>query len=60
METLVQAPAWVKERREAAAKRFAEVGFPNTRQEDWRFTKVYVRRAGKWQVVAWQGSPVGS
>jgi Fe-S cluster assembly protein SufD len=40
METLVQAPAWVKERREAAAKRFAEVGFPNTRQEDWRFTNV--------------------
>ena len=40
METLVQAPAWVRERREAAAKRFAEVGFPNTRQEDWRFTNV--------------------
>jgi ketosteroid isomerase-like protein len=28
-------------------------------EEDWRFTKVYVRRAGKWQVVAWHGSPVG-
>jgi ketosteroid isomerase-like protein len=28
-------------------------------EDDWRFTKVYVRRAGKWQVVAWQGSPVG-
>jgi len=40
METLVQAPAWVKERREAAAKRFAEVGFPNTRLEDWRFTNI--------------------
>jgi Fe-S cluster assembly protein SufD len=40
METLVQAPAWVRERREAAAKRFAEVGFPNTRLEDWRFTNV--------------------
>jgi Fe-S cluster assembly protein SufD len=40
METLVQVPAWVKERREAAAKRFAEVGFPNTRQEDWRFTNI--------------------
>ena len=40
METLVQAPAWVRERREGAAKRFAEVGFPNTRLEDWRFTNV--------------------
>ena len=28
-------------------------------EEDWRFTKVYVRRAGKWKVVAWHGSPVG-
>jgi ketosteroid isomerase-like protein len=24
--------------------------------DDWRFTKVYIRRAGKWQVVAWQAS----
>ena len=40
METLVQAPAWVRERREQASRRFAEVGFPNTRQEDWRFTNV--------------------
>jgi Fe-S cluster assembly protein SufD len=40
METLVQAPAWVKERREQAATRFAEIGFPTTRQEDWRFTNV--------------------
>ena len=28
-------------------------------EDDWRFTKVYVRRAGRWQVVAWHGSPVG-
>jgi Fe-S cluster assembly protein SufD len=34
------APAWVKERRELAAQRFAEVGFPTTKQEDWRFTNV--------------------
>jgi ketosteroid isomerase-like protein len=25
-------------------------------QDDWRFTKVYVRRGGKWQVVAWHAS----
>ncbi|HJU41552.1 MAG TPA: Fe-S cluster assembly protein SufD [Vicinamibacterales bacterium] len=41
MEAVVQAiPAWVKERREHAAKRFAEVGFPTVRNEDWRFTNV--------------------
>jgi len=34
------APVWVRERRDAAAKRFAEVGFPTTRLEDWRFTNV--------------------
>jgi ketosteroid isomerase-like protein len=25
-------------------------------QEDWRFTKVYIRREGKWQVISWQAS----
>jgi Fe-S cluster assembly protein SufD len=40
MEALVAAPVWVRERRERAAKRFAEVGFPTTKQEDWRFTNV--------------------
>jgi hypothetical protein len=24
--------------------------------EDWRFTKVYIRRQGKWRVVSWQAS----
>jgi hypothetical protein len=24
--------------------------------DDWRFTKVYIRQAGKWQVVAWHAS----
>jgi hypothetical protein len=28
----------------------------NNIDDDWRFTKVYVRRAGKWQVVAWHAS----
>ena len=28
----------------------------NNVDDDWRFTKVYVRRAGKWQVVAWHAS----
>jgi ketosteroid isomerase-like protein len=27
-----------------------------TLTDDWRFTKVYVRRSGAWRVVAWHGS----
>ena len=34
------APAWLREKRTAAVARFAELGFPTTRQEDWRFTSV--------------------
>jgi len=34
------APAWVKARREQAQNQFAASGFPNTRQEDWRFTNI--------------------
>ncbi len=26
--------------------------------DEWRFTKVYIRRDGKWQVVAWHASTV--
>ena len=29
-------------------------------EDDWRFTKVYVRRGGRWQVVVWHGSHVGT
>ncbi len=34
------APAWLKEMREGAIARFAELGFPTTKQEEWRFTSV--------------------
>ena len=34
------APPWLKEMRERAITRFAEVGFPTTRLEQWRFTNV--------------------
>ena len=37
--------------RESARKEF---------EDDWRFTKIYVRRNGRWQVVAWHGSHVGT
>jgi len=34
------APGWLKEIREGAIARFAELGFPTTKQEEWRFTSV--------------------
>jgi Fe-S cluster assembly protein SufD len=34
------APPWLHEMRERAIARFAEVGFPTTRLEQWRFTNV--------------------
>ena len=34
------APAWLQPLREAAFARFAELGFPNTHNEEWRFTNV--------------------
>jgi Fe-S cluster assembly protein SufD len=34
------APPWLRQIRTAAMARFAALGFPNTRQEDWRFTSV--------------------
>ncbi|MGI9101401.1 MAG: Fe-S cluster assembly protein SufD [Terriglobales bacterium] len=33
-------PAWLRERRERAFARFCEVGFPTTKDEDWRFTNL--------------------
>jgi len=34
------APAWLTELRRAGIARFDEVGYPSTRQEEWRFTNV--------------------
>ncbi len=33
-------PAWVRELREGGMDRFASLGFPTTKQEEWRFTSV--------------------
>src|SRR5439155_4954702 len=33
-------PAWLREIRERAIARFSELGFPSTKQEEWRFTSV--------------------
>ena len=34
------APAWLGRRRKEAIQQFAELGFPTTKQEKWRFTSV--------------------
>src|SRR5437764_14459434 len=35
-----RAPSWLREARRGAIARFAELGFPTTKQEEWRFTSV--------------------
>ncbi len=39
-ETAAIVPRWLRELRENAFARFCSVGFPTTRDEDWRFTNV--------------------
>ncbi len=36
----VRGPVWVQEIRRAAISRFAELGFPTTRDEEWKYTSV--------------------
>jgi Fe-S cluster assembly protein SufD len=60
---------WLTELRERGAVRFAEVGFPTTRQEAWRFTDVrpiaetsFGKGVSRWIVAApdAQGISIGS
>ncbi|MGH7538190.1 MAG: Fe-S cluster assembly protein SufD [Gemmatimonadales bacterium] len=58
------APAWLRSLREAAITRFADVGFPTTRQEQWRFTSVapiaetpFMLVAAQWEIG---GVPAGA
>jgi Fe-S cluster assembly protein SufD len=39
-ETAAETPEWLLSLRDAAFARFCEVGFPTTRDEDWRFTNL--------------------
>src|SRR5438067_2060799 len=44
---------WIKELRETAFRRFVQLGFPTTKNEEWRFTNVApIAR------VAWASRPV--
>ena len=39
-ETAKEAPRWLRDLRNSAFARFCDVGFPTTRNEDWRFTSL--------------------
>ncbi|HEX8916139.1 MAG TPA: Fe-S cluster assembly protein SufD [Humisphaera sp.] len=40
LDAAAAAPAWLTDLRKAGMARFAEAGFPTTKQEEWRFTNV--------------------
>ncbi|HVH67448.1 MAG TPA: Fe-S cluster assembly protein SufD [Gemmatimonadales bacterium] len=46
------APGWLKELREGAIARFAELGFPTMKQEEWRFTSVAPIAEGEFTLSA--------
>jgi Fe-S cluster assembly protein SufD len=46
------APEWLRPLREAGFERFAELGFPTTHDEDWRFTNVARIARTTFQVAA--------
>jgi Fe-S cluster assembly protein SufD len=54
------APTWLHELRERGIARFAEVGFPSTRSEQWRFTNVQpiAETAFQRQAVQWETGPI--
>jgi Fe-S cluster assembly protein SufD len=52
------APAWLKEIREGAIARFAELGFPTMRQEEWRFTSVAPIAETRFSLVPAPGGPL--
>ena len=46
-----KAEPWVKALRDAAFERFSELGFPTTRNEEWRFTNVAPIARANWKVA---------
>ena len=47
-----QAPAWLKDMRSSAIARFESLGFPNMKQEAWRFTSVAPIAEGSFELAA--------
>jgi Fe-S cluster assembly protein SufD len=52
-----KAPAWLRALRAAAIERFAALGFPTTRQEEWRFTSVAPIAEGAFVTAADERGP---
>jgi len=52
---IAEGPDWLEPIRRAAAERFAQNGFPNSRDEEWRFTPIGPIAQG-----AWRAAPSGS
>jgi Fe-S cluster assembly protein SufD len=52
-----EAEPWLKALREAAFQRFAELGFPTTHEEEWRFTNVALIARTAWHVGQVSGLP---
>src|SRR5258705_3996009 len=46
-----RAPEWLKEMRSGAIARFESLGFPNMKQEAWRFTSVAPLAEGSFQLA---------
>ena len=46
-----RAPEWLKEMRSGAIARFASLGFPNMKQEAWRFTSVAPLAEGSFELA---------
>jgi Fe-S cluster assembly protein SufD len=45
-----EAPEWLEPTRRAAMERFARIGFPGAREEEWRFTPVSPIAQGSWRL----------
>jgi Fe-S cluster assembly protein SufD len=52
------APEWLREIREGAIARFAELGFPTMKQEEWRFTSVAPIADQRFMLAHAPGSPL--
>jgi Fe-S cluster assembly protein SufD len=50
--------AWAQALREGAFERFSEVGFPTTRDEEWRFTNVAPIARASWRVASASDRPI--
>src|ERR1700679_1764610 len=53
-----KAEPWIQKLREDAFERFAQVGFPTTRDEEWRFTNVAPIARSKFAMQAATGCNV--